>query len=718
MWTSKACFAPLLIAVAACSSAKPSPPARVAILIGSADTDGGDLRPAYDWALESVNAQGGPGGRRLEAQYFPLSEATLASTAAQEQLAAQILGDPDMVAAVGVFSFAMAPKFIAAGLPYITPETGDDDVFRAFSAGGLVWRTLESDSTQLWFLLAEAKEQGEAAQKTKLTVGLLTTTDPYGSTFFDWFGFHALELGLTAYSPVQFDPANETCDAAVTRLLAQGVPDYLIAAPSDPNPVAQASCIVKALKSHKAASKVLFSDSVHVPELVAALGADGEGIVGFDDSPDPDTGFEAAFNQRTSLPLPDHAANAFDAIALLAYGLEQAGGQSGPALDTGLRAIVDGDGPDTGWDATGIQQALGFIRAGQHPDIRGASGPLRFDKDLYTDPLATFYERWAIEGGALKTTGYVTTETKSSPTVVSQTAVARGLKAKTGPLASGGGTDALPPLRQNWALIAATSSTWANYRHQADALAHYQALKANGFDDEHIVLVMEDDLAAAPENLLPGQVINVPGGPDVHAGAASDYKGKSLSAAQLLTILAGGSDPNLPAVLHSTAEDNIYVLLVGHGGVDGPYVGMDARALSTVEADHFIAPALLAKTIADMHAKHQFRRMMIAVDACHSGVLGPALESLAIPDVLLVTAAADTETSLSANYAAQLKQWAADQFSFALVTRVGESAPLNIDALYTRLYDAVSGSHVQVFNEQNFGDTTAITLDEFTSAKH
>jgi len=707
-----------LLALGACSGTTAAPTAHVGIVIGTADTDGGDLRAVYDWAFEAVNEGGGPGGRRLEARYFVMDDVTLASAKAQEDLAAAMLSDPDLVAVAGLFSFNIAPKLVAAGVPYITPNTGDDDVFRGFHSGGFVWRTLESDSTLMWLLLAEAKRAAVTAQKATATVGLLTATDPYGATFFEWYGFHALELGLTAYPPVQFDQDNERCEPAVDRLLAQGVPDVLIAVPSGIDPVGQAKCIVAALKSRTASSKILFADSVHVPELLTALGADGEGIVGFDDAPDPDSGFVDAFTLRTHLPLPERAANAFDAIALLAYGLEQSGGEGRGALEQGMRAVVDGDGPATRWDAQGIQQALSLIRQGQHPDIAGASGPLRFDKAVYTDPLATFFERWTIEGGVMRTTAYVTTASEGSSTAVSQSAITRALKTGTSDkLASGGGSPDLPARHENWALVAATSGTWANYRHQADALAHYRALKANGFDDQHIVLVMEDDLADATENVRKGEVINAPEGPNVHADAFSDYKGKSLNASQLMGILSGASDPNLPSVLHSKADDNVYVFLVGHGGSEGPYVGMDERSQSNVDEEHFVAPALFANTVAVMHGKHQFRRMLIAVDACHAGVLGPALEGLKIPDVILLTSAAEAETSFSTNYATQLKAWTADQFSYELVQRVGRSPSANIDDLYKQLYEGVVGSHVQVFNEASFGDAAAITLDEFVVPK-
>ncbi len=704
----------LLLGASACSASADKPAARIGIVIGAPGTKSSALRPVYDWAMAAVNEAGGAGGRRLEAKYFELTHELLASASGQEALASQILAEPDLVATAGLFSFAMAPKFVAAKIPYITPETADDDVFRAFHEGGFVWRTLESESTMLWFFLAEAKGRGEKAQQTKTKVALITSTDPYGATFFDWYGFHATELGLAAFSPVHYDQDNETCEGAVGDVLAQGVPDFLIAVPSGSDPVAQATCIVRLMKARGAKSQIMLADSVRVPALLTALGPDAEGLVGYHAEPDPTSGFAEAFTKKTQQPQPpENAANAIDAIALLAYGLEKSAGAGGKALDTGMRAAVDGRGAKTRWDE--LAATLKAIRAGESPDISGASGPLSFDGQVYTDPTASFYGRWIVEGGAFKTTHHVTTETEGSANVSSRAAITRGLKTLSlEPLPTGGGSANLPPLRENWALIIATSATWQNYRHQADALAHYQALKANGFDDEHIVLITADDLATAVQNPTQGEVINQADGPNVRAGALADYKGVSLTPAQLMTVLEGGQDPSLPAVLRSEAGDNVYVFMVGHGGVEGPYLGLDGRAADDVDENEFLSPELFAGTVARMKKNGKFRRMFIAVDACHSGVIGPAFEALSIPDVIVFAGAADTESSFSANYASRLKIWTADQFAFGLRDSVTRPA-VSIHDLYTQLYRQVAGSHVQIANQAHFGDATQIQLGEFVT---
>lgn len=69
-----------------------------------------------------------------------------------------------------------------------------------------------------------------------------------------------------------------------------------------------------------------------------------------------------------------------------------------------------------------------------------------------------------------------------------------------------------PPREESYALIVAASSGWENYRHQAGAYLMYQMLKSNGLDDDHILLVSEDDIARHSINPTPGRILPPEGG--------------------------------------------------------------------------------------------------------------------------------------------------------------------------------------------------------------
>jgi len=51
----------------------------------------------------------------------------------------------------------------------------------------------------------------------------------------------------------------------------------------------------------------------------------------------------------------------------------------------------------------------------------------------------------------------------------------------------------------NWAVLAAGSHGWHNYRHQSDLCHAYQILHKNGIPDSNIIVMMYDDLAQNAE---------------------------------------------------------------------------------------------------------------------------------------------------------------------------------------------------------------------------
>jgi glycosylphosphatidylinositol transamidase (GPIT) subunit GPI8 len=63
-----------------------------------------------------------------------------------------------------------------------------------------------------------------------------------------------------------------------------------------------------------------------------------------------------------------------------------------------------------------------------------------------------------------------------------------------------------PELKDNYAVLIGASEGWSNYRHQADVLGFYHYLKNHGYDDDHIILILADDIAYNERNILPGVV--------------------------------------------------------------------------------------------------------------------------------------------------------------------------------------------------------------------
>ncbi|KAM9447104.1 legumain-like [Clarias gariepinus] len=172
---------------------------------------------------------------------------------------------------------------------------------------------------------------------------------------------------------------------------------------------------------------------------------------------------------------------------------------------------------------------------------------------------------------------------------------------------------------KQWVLLAAGSKDWENYRHQADVCHAYQAVHRNGIPDQQIVVMMYDDIAYNPQNPVPGNIINVPDGPNVYLGVPKNYTGQDVSADNFLAILSGNvaavKKTGPKKVIRSGENDTIFIYLADHGGH-----GIFCFPNSTLHADDLI------KTVHTMAMNHKFSKMVIYIEACQSGSM---LEKLA-----------------------------------------------------------------------------------------
>ena len=93
----------------------------------------------------------------------------------------------------------------------------------------------------------------------------------------------------------------------------------------------------------------------------------------------------------------------------------------------------------------------------------------------------------------------------------------------------------------NWAIIVSTSIFWYNYRHTANALAVYRAVKQMGLDDDHIILMLAEDHACNARNMFPGRVFSDVGHRDDLYGSEVqvDYRGRDATEQNLLRLLIG-----------------------------------------------------------------------------------------------------------------------------------------------------------------------------------
>eukprot|EP00803_Ostreobium_quekettii_P004386 evm.model.scf_42.13 EVM.evm.TU.scf_42.13 scf_42:87319-91346(+) len=199
-------------------------------------------------------------------------------------------------------------------------------------------------------------------------------------------------------------------------------------------------------------------------------------------------------------------------------------------------------------------------------------------------------------------------------------------------------TDALAAKKYHWALLIAGSQGWWNYRHQADVCHAYQVLKANGLADDHIIVMVYDDIANNENNPYPGQIFNKPGGADVYPGCAKDYTGLDINPQTVLSVLSGDAAAvagrGSGRVVNSTASDRVFVYYSDHGS-DG-ILGMPS-------GDFIYADSLNA-TLNAMARANAFKQLVMYIEACESasmfqGILDPHM------GVYVVTASDPFESS-------------------------------------------------------------------------
>ena len=170
-------------------------------------------------------------------------------------------------------------------------------------------------------------------------------------------------------------------------------------------------------------------------------------------------------------------------------------------------------------------------------------------------------------------------------------------------------------------MTVANSYAYDNYRHQADACHAYQLVRANGVPASNIITFLYDDVAHSRANPYPGQLFNAPTDPgtpgvDVYKNMQKDYTGADVNPANFLAVITGNAtgvvrtNSTGPAtVLQSTADDDVFIFTVGHGGTGFLFF----------PANKFLYASDLSAALTQMHDTGMYRRLVFYVEACESG---------------------------------------------------------------------------------------------------
>lgn len=122
-----------------------------------------------------------------------------------------------------------------------------------------------------------------------------------------------------------------------------------------------------------------------------------------------------------------------------------------------------------------------------------------------------------------------------------------------------------------------------------------------------------DDIANNTMNPFPGKIFNKPSadgveGDDVYEGCKIDYKGKSVTAENLIKVLQGDKSAGGP-VLETTENSRVFFYFADHG----------APGLVAMPSGPYLYADKLNETFINMHKNKQYKEMAVYIEACESG---------------------------------------------------------------------------------------------------
>ena len=660
-------------------------------------------------------------------------------------LSEQLANRDDVLAVIGPFDSDNVGKFAPACQktlkPLILPTATSETIIRRFaitSTGNgqkpFLWSLTETDISLSEVVLGLYANylgvRGGTLIWGEEFSGLFAPADTYGQTFVEWAPFQAAEVGINFIACEQYSSTPDLCDRVRSYLnslppLAFEVGHFVVAQnidqiyqvarirsewwdidPDDPTKDEGAGAQLRV-----SWAPVYYACSDITEEGIKALGSRGvaltEGYQGFSPYADPMTGFEMSYETRYGTKPTFAECKFYDALLLAAFASSYM--EHHPEVDNLNDAIIDICTTDHflsgyAWSETGMELYLAALEQGQLLGFKGASGPVQFDSECYTAALNTTYVNWLISKGRLYHQSYYSNQggAQTSQTLASWNYVMNNAEEQfDNKYKASIVTQNYPELKDQYAVLVQGSSGWNDYRHEADVLSSYQMLKANGYPDDHIILISADYCANAPENTDKGAVRTDPGGKNLREGAVIDYLNADLTPQDICNILKGVKTDRTPVVLPVDSCQNVLLFWSGHGRCS-VMNGINEMAWLNNPTGQGMTADMLAGTLYDMAANKQFRQMLLCLEPCYSANMGQELES--IPGVLAICSSGVFEQSFADSWSNELGVWMCDRFSRNLIGYATESPNGTYRDLYLYCSQRTLGSHVGIYNYTFFGN--------------
>ncbi|KAG9393703.1 Peptidase C13, legumain [Carpediemonas membranifera] len=168
-------------------------------------------------------------------------------------------------------------------------------------------------------------------------------------------------------------------------------------------------------------------------------------------------------------------------------------------------------------------------------------------------------------------------------------------------------------LCDNWAVLVNTSRYWFNYRHSSNILAMYDFLRAQGWDDAHIVLMDSGQIPSNPRHPRSPAMLSHPSAAPVDlAGMVVGFQDQDVTASAFRKLLLGLSGSTASTRrFEPDADSSVIVYITGHGG---------EQFIKFHDQHEMLAPDF-ASTFEDMIAMGRAKRVLFLSDTCKSGTL-------------------------------------------------------------------------------------------------
>ena len=660
-------------------------PYKVAVVLP--ESEKAELSKIVDWAQETIkSAQKGQESRiELELEWIDEEGPRMA------QEVARITHDNSYAAVIGPRysrnARVIAKESLSYRMPVLAPSVTSTEFQRIYAGSNMtepnVFCLAENDMAQCQAMLSKARANNYARISLISRDGKV---DDYAASFQAYYAYMAREMDMEVEETYFYSDKGELA-AAIQKAIAveeeAPFPGVLFFVPSSAQDMLDFD---EALKLNEDSQYL----SIVCTDMAYDLSLEGKlknyDYVGTALASRPGEGFDVAWKSRYGTVLPGGYAQLYDCFYLvaLAAGLVESG--DAPSVREALIKLTSGSKASTPiypWTASGMRNAFQAARAGDYRNITGVSGPLEFESQTHICQLGTTYSTWTYTDGKFVETGRFSRNYTGGDLWNWTTSQIEDMYDEQA-------ADLVyPALQDHYAVVIATSTGRNNYRHQADALAQYQMLKGFGYDDDHIILILEDDL---------GEDVHVTvGGENLRAGAVIDYKTSRVTPEDLRNIFSGTVTERTPQVVKGSPGTNVFLFWSGHGARDEVLMWADNK----LEAETF-------RGILE-GAQGNYRKLLAVLETCYSGSIGMYCEGL--PGVLLLCATRSGETS----HADVLEDgiYLSNRFTRVFRSEVEANPAITLHELYYQLATHTTASHAGLYNDACYGNVYRNTPEEF-----